>query len=56
VLRILYQDGDTQPTALEIFDRVRAAVSSKTHTIKQRLNRLEDLLREWKRGLDRGKQ
>jgi hypothetical protein len=56
VLRILYHDGDTQPAALELFDRIRAAVSSKTHTIKQRLNQLEDLLREWKRGFDRGKQ
>jgi hypothetical protein len=56
ILLILYHDGDTQPAALELFDRVRAAVSSKTHTIKQRLNQLEDLLREWKRGLDRGKQ
>jgi hypothetical protein len=56
VLRILYHDGDTQPAALELFDRIRVAVSSKTHTIKQRLNQLEDLLREWKRGLDRGKQ
>jgi hypothetical protein len=46
VLRILYHDGDTQPAALELVDRIRAAVSSKTHTIKQRLNQLEDLLRE----------
>jgi len=56
MLHILYHDGDTQPAALELFDRVRATVSSKTPTIKQRLNQLEDLLREWKRGLDRGKQ
>jgi hypothetical protein len=56
VLSILYHDGDTHPAALELFDRIRAAVSSKTHTIKQRLNQLEDLLREWKRGLGRGKQ
>jgi hypothetical protein len=51
----LYREGTTDPWAIELFDRVRAAVGRKAR-IKPRLLQLEGLLLEWQSRRNRGKQ